>query len=132
MVRQTSIDVFHKIKDQGLVGRMQFLVYEIIFEKGPMTGGEVVAILTGGRGITSQARSRINELVKVGLVVEVGKRKCSVTGQVALLWDVTANLPTKPPKREKEAAPTKPARKLKAVDGLPEPPAVLPGQQSLF
>ena len=87
---------------------MQFLVYEIIFEKGPMTGGEVVAILTGGRGITSQARSRINELVKVGLVVEVGKRKCSVTGQVALLWDVTANLPTKPPKREKEAAPTSP------------------------
>jgi hypothetical protein len=43
---------------------------------------------------------RLNEMRAMGVVYEVGTKVCSVTGKVAIEWDVTDALPVKPPKKE--------------------------------
>lgn len=39
-----------------------------------------------GHGDPNYFRPRRNELVKMGLVIEIGKRACAVSGKTALVW----------------------------------------------
>lgn len=43
MTRNTSVEAYHKIKEEGLIGKRQMQVYEILFEHGPLTNSEVWA-----------------------------------------------------------------------------------------
>jgi hypothetical protein len=96
-MRRTSIEAYHQIQDQGLLGRLQFLVYQLIFEHGPVTQAEVWK-----RTVGYQIRSitpRFSELEEMGVIEAVGERPCEYTGNVATIWDVTPNLPVKPAKK---------------------------------
>lgn len=85
-MRQTSADALAEIKESLSGERLR--AYETLYQSGPMTGSELNVALQ-----TKNAHKRLSELVKRGVVAEVGFKNCSRTGKRALLWDVTTNLP---------------------------------------
>lgn len=97
MVRQTSIDSYNAIKENGLLSRRRWQFYDILFKYGPLTGGEAFQYLKQHHGIAmptnSNTTTRLGELRNLGVAVELGTKKCPVTGQNVILWDVTPGLP---------------------------------------
>lgn len=91
-IRQTSIDVYTKIKAEGLLSRMRWRVYEALYLNGPLTGKELDQLLG-----TDSAHKRLSELKALGVIADSGEsvRPCRVSGENVIEWDVTANLPVK-------------------------------------
>jgi hypothetical protein len=100
-MRRTSEAVFQQIIEEGLLSTQRFAVYQLLYNRGPLTGREVNAAL----GIVS-GHKRLSELQRRGVVEEAEERECTVTRRTVIAWDVTDALPTDPPKR----ADRKPAR----------------------
>lgn len=100
MIRQTSVETYNAIKADGLLGRLQMDVYAAIFEHGPVTQNELHQYWFPGRQ-PRDIQPRVSELVKFGVVKEVGKRPCKITRRECLIWDVTDSLPVKPRKDER-------------------------------
>ena len=108
-VRKTSVVTYHSIKESGVLSARRMEVYEALYQYGPKTGNELfhsmksVAFLHNANIIT-----RLGELRDMGAVEEVRERKCSVTGQNVIEWDVTGEMPRKLAKNKeltsKEAA----------------------------
>lgn len=102
MTRQTSIEAYHQIIENGLLGKRQFQVYEILYLHGPLTYNEVyekIKSLNGGgwMGINS---SRLSELRNSGAIDEVGTKRDPFSGMEVILWDVTDKIPLKPEKKK--------------------------------
>ena len=91
--RQTSIECYNKIKEQGLLSNMRFKVYEAILKKAPCTSGEAFATMTTKENQISQSRARFTELRELGVIYEKGEKKCSITGRNVIEWDLTESLP---------------------------------------
>ena len=91
--RQTSIDCYNKIKQEGLLSNMRLKVYEAILRKAPCTSGEAFAIMTTKENQISQSRARFTELRELGVIYEVQNRKCTITGMNVIEWDLTDRLP---------------------------------------
>ena len=91
--RQTSIDCYNKIKEEGLLSNMRFKVYEAILRKAPCTSGEAFATMTTKENQISQSRARFTELRELGVIYEKGEKKCSITGRNVIEWDLTDRLP---------------------------------------
>ena len=91
--RQTSIECYNKIKEQGLLSNMRFKVYEAILKKAPCTSGEAFATMTTKENQISQSRARFTELRELGVIYEKGEKKCSITGRSVIEWDLTDRLP---------------------------------------
>lgn len=90
-MRRTSIDAYNKIKAEGLLSQRRWQVYEILFQHGPLTAGE---IFEHGLGIVKgSVCARLTELREMGIVYEYGEKKWSSTGHVGILWDVNDRLP---------------------------------------
>ena len=68
--RQTSIDCYNKIKEEGLLSNMRFKVYEAILRKAPCTSGEAFATMTTKENQISQSRARFTELRGLGVIYE--------------------------------------------------------------
>lgn len=105
MIRDTSIEAYNKIKRDGLLSERRWQVYDILYEIGPATGGEIFRHMKKKYGPTiptnSNVTTRLGELRHFGVAMEIGKRKCTMTGQMVILWDVTSKLPLKFDKPEK-------------------------------
>jgi hypothetical protein len=95
MVRQTSIDTFYQIKEEGLLSRVRFLIYSELFQHGPLTAQEMFKRLS----LESNQSGRFTELRDLGVICEVGQRACRITGRYVIEWDVTSNLPVPPKKK---------------------------------
>lgn len=97
MTRNTSIEAYHKIKDEGLLTEARFSVYDILFERGPMTAGELFQWSQrrheGHTVVKGSICARLTELRELGVAAEIGKRQCGLTGHTAIVWDVTERLP---------------------------------------
>lgn len=74
---------------------MRFRVYDLIFRDGPLTQREIDVRLG-----TDSGHKRVSELVERGVVRAVGERPCSVSGQLAVEWEVTDALPVEPQRVE--------------------------------
>ena len=92
-MRQTSIDCYNQIKEQGLLSNMRFKVYEAILKKAPCTSGEAFATMTTKENQISQSRARFTELRELGVIYEKGEKQCSITGRNVIEWDLTDRLP---------------------------------------
>lgn len=88
-VRKTSIATFYEIRDEGLLSRMRFVIYECLFCHGPLTAQEVFKRLS----LESNQSGRFTEMREMGVVYEVGERECRITGRDVIEWDVTGDLP---------------------------------------
>ena len=104
MIRETSIEAFNEIKNNGLLSERRQRVYEIIFKLGAMSGAQVANEYYKRYGRTSASetiRNRITELRDMGVVKEVGKMLDVNTGMSVIKWEITNKLPTKLKKKTK-------------------------------
>lgn len=93
-VRETSLTAYRTIVDNGLLSEKRLQVYRALAEHGPMTGSEVDRFL-GGQQMDPAYSRRLSELRDAGVVREVRKRPCSITGNLAIEWEITDDLPRK-------------------------------------
>ena len=91
--RQTSIDCYNEIKQNGLLSKKRLEVYEAILRKAPCTSGEAFSIMTTKENQITQSRARFTELRELGVIYEKDIRPCMVTGRNVIEWDLTDNLP---------------------------------------
>ena len=88
--RQTSIDCYNQIKEEGSLSKMRFRVYSALFAMGkPSTTREVYATMN----VIKQEATRFTELRKLGVIYEVQNRTCNITGRTSIEWDLTDRLP---------------------------------------
>ena len=99
MVRQTSIDCYNQIIKDKSLSKMRLRVLEAIMNTAPCTSGEAFASMIRTRtDMISQSRARVTELAERGVVKEVGKRACKISGKQAIVWEMTDMLPQEPVK----------------------------------
>jgi len=91
-MRETSLDTYSRLKLEGL-GPKQLEVYNAILELNASglfpTDQEVTKHL--GYEDPNKVRPRRYEVMKDKLIVEAGKRVCSITGATVLTWKVSWN-----------------------------------------
>ena len=88
--RQTSIDCYNQIKQDGSLSKMRFEVYSALLSMGkPSTTREVYETMN----VLKQEATRFTELRKLGVIYEVQNRKCTITGRTSIEWDLTDRLP---------------------------------------
>ncbi len=92
MTRHTSAESYAKIKSQGLLGKLQWNVYDALYRYGPRTEGEIWKMFEAVYQRHSIA-PRVAELKRMGLVYETGIRACALTGRNCIAWDVTDGMP---------------------------------------
>lgn len=100
MVRQTSLESYTTIKNNGLLSEKRWAVYDVLFQYGPATAMELRQKMKPGF-VDSQVRARLNELRTLGLAEEKKTRICTITGMNVIEWDVTSRLPIKLDKPKK-------------------------------
>ena len=111
--RQTSIDCFNEIRENGLLSGRRLEVYEAILKNAPCTTNEALQdVYSGSHGVGS----RTTELRDVGVIYEKGEKKCSITGRNVIEWDLTDRLPVNLKKTNK----TKKHRTDDALNSLRE------------
>jgi hypothetical protein len=101
-MRQTSIDAYNAIKENGLLSDRRFEVYDVLYQHGPLTQLQLASIYfpkTQPRNV----QPRVSELVALGVVCWVGNTLDTSTHQTNMLWDVTDKLPLVPMKSETRA-----------------------------
>ena len=98
-MRETSLEAYYKIKEQGLLSREQTEIYYILARSAsPMTSGEVFNIFVKNRPANSplsQSRARFTALRNEGAIREAGTRKCNISGKRCIVWEITGELPVK-------------------------------------
>lgn len=98
-VRQTSIDAYNTIKDNGLLSKRRWEAYDLLFRHGPCTAKEMMhfAISEGIKNhiYLYSLEKRLSELVDSGCVSNDTEKTCSQTGMTALVWETTDLLPKK-------------------------------------
>jgi len=103
MARDTSIEAYQTIQENGLLGRRQFQIYDVLYRHGPLTYAGVCDFLRSESGIrisTHGLGSRFSELVAMGAIAEVGRADDPVTKMSVLLYDVTSGIPKKLEKKK--------------------------------
>ena len=96
VMRKTSIDAYNAIRASGLLSKMRLRVLEAIAFNDPCTSGEAFKWLMDKGEYSnplSQSRARVTELKKLGVIREFGIRKCNVSGQKTLVYELTGNGP---------------------------------------
>lgn len=83
MIAQTSMLAYIDVMPS--IGAKQKRVYDYIKLIGPSTNLEVSR--NTGMPINT-VTPRTNELVKIGMLKQCGKRKCLVSGRIAKTWSV--------------------------------------------
>jgi len=97
--RETSIEAYYKVKETGLLSTLRLEVFKILCEHGAMTAGEM-RDYCGDKVINSGVyATRLSELLRMGVIKEVGKRPCNKTGFTAIVWDITGDMPKALPKK---------------------------------
>lgn len=91
--RQTSIDCYNEIKENKLLSKKRFEVFEAILKTAPCTSGEAFATMTTKENQISQSRARFTELRELGVIYEKDVRKCRITNRNVIEWDLTGRLP---------------------------------------
>lgn len=108
-VRQTSIEVYRQIEKDGLLAGIRWNVYKVMYQHGPMTSAECNAKMKGlglirtDERTPSQIRARFTELVQMGCLQELPQRKCKVTENLVIEYDVTDRFPVPLPKKRKKS-----------------------------
>jgi len=87
--RQTSIDCYNQIKQEGLLTKRRLEVYESIFNYAPCTASEVF----NDKNLKTNQSGRFTELRDLGVIYEKCVRPCRITGRNVIEWDLTDRLP---------------------------------------
>lgn len=87
-IRQTSLEAYRELLNLGEKEREVYnAIVSMAAKDGPPTDREITAKL--GYQDPNKVRPRRYELLKKGWIMEAGKRKCNITGKMALTWRPT-------------------------------------------
>jgi hypothetical protein len=122
MTRQTSIDAYHKIKQNGLLSKLRFDVYEYVYNSGPSTAKAIFKglskqVVAAGKEQPNSGvyTTRCSELRDLGVFMELPKIKCPDSGHMVIEWDVIkAALPVAPTKKISRQEQTDNLKELRA------------------
>jgi hypothetical protein len=93
-VKQTSIDAYKEIMENGLLSKRREEVYDVIFKHGPITIYECLD--THLRHLEANSVSpRFGELEKLGVIAITGQKLNPHSGHLANLYEATNYLPIK-------------------------------------
>ena len=90
--RETSIDCFNQIKEEGLLSKRRLEVYEALLSTAPCTSSEAIRNAKTTFGVFGVS-SRFTELRDLGVIYEKCVRPCRITGRNVIEWDLTDRLP---------------------------------------
>lgn len=93
MVRRTSIDAYYQIRDEGLLSKRRFQVYEVIVNHGPINANQIHQEHLSGlpqRSVTP----RLIELMRLGVIAETHTGPCPITGHSSNFYVATEDLPS--------------------------------------
>ena len=101
MLRETSLEAYRRLEASGGLSPLRLLVARDIAEHGPTTQTETTARLSAGKAqrFNNPYQPRFAELERFGVIAAVGEKACALTGRMEVAWDLTGNLPVKPPPR---------------------------------
>lgn len=85
-IQQTSLQSYGEILSSNKVSDRHDEIYRALLKIGEGTDREICYQL--GQHDPNYVRPRRNELVKLGLVRQVCKRTCDITGKTAIVWKV--------------------------------------------
>lgn len=85
-MRQTSLLAYEELKEDKILGERQRIVFDLIKRFPDRTAVELTYF--SDHTDPNYIRPRINELLKMGLVIESGKRKCRYSNKEAYTWRV--------------------------------------------
>jgi len=85
MLRQTSISAYQELIPRTVAARNKIIS---LLKRSNMTDGEICQHFSDHEIKTIQPRARRNELVKMGLIKEIGKRPCLTNGKMCHFWGV--------------------------------------------
>jgi len=88
-MRQTSLLAYQELKQADLNRRYKRIL-EALRYYGAMTDREICNVL--GYKDPNKVRPRRNELVKMGIIEEKGKRICSISRKKAIMWGVLSSI----------------------------------------
>jgi hypothetical protein len=91
-IRQTSIECYNQIKEEGLLSKRRLEVYEALLSTAPCTSSEAIRNAKTTFGVFGVS-SRFTELRELGVIYERGEKQCSITGRNVIEWDLTDRLP---------------------------------------
>lgn len=97
MIQDTSAEVYFKNVYPNLGHRQAVVLHHLRNASVALTNAEIAAALV--RPI-NEITPRTNELRKIGLVIDAGRRECRITGNSAHQW--IAKYPVLPPAREEK------------------------------
>ena len=119
-VRATSIATYHRIEAEGLLSRKRFEIYSILARAlEPMTANEIGEKMVGEHKAKGKnVHARLYELIRMGVVVEMGTRHCHETGNRVIIYETTDKMPVKfeKPLSELEKTKLQLAKALKVVE----------------
>lgn len=84
-MQMTSVAAYESALKSGLIAGQLVRVGHLIATYGPGTSAEVLK----GTGLDANrnlARARFTELANRGLITEVERRRCKITGRKAIVW----------------------------------------------
>ena len=94
-VRTSSIAAYQTLKESGELGERQQLAFQLVKKYGPSTTRELHKKLIVEEGVQEASlegpnyiQPRLNELREMGLIEEINRRECSVTGRQAMVLAV--------------------------------------------
>ncbi len=106
-VRETSALAYQSVMDSGYIGKKQKEVYAGLFRHQNSTGSELYSALGWNRNPShSNIGTRLGELRDMGVVDELPKRRCKITGHLAIEWQTNDAHPRKPTQTTKIKCPT--------------------------
>ncbi len=85
MVQETSIKAYREIREEGRLGNMQLQVYRAIVENPNKTDRELSKLANME---VAHWTARRNELWHKGYIETPGKRECSITSRLAMVWRI--------------------------------------------
>lgn len=100
MSRDTSFRAYKQIKEEGLLGRLRWAVYDCLYKNGPLTQRKTWELITHNGSANGGITTRFSELERAGVIKTIGKTNCESTGRLVYLWDVTSAIPVAVPKPE--------------------------------
>lgn len=86
MVQDTSKKTYYELMNEGVISGMQSEVLGALEHLGEATDSEIAVHL--GYEDMNKVRPRRKELEELGIVVEIRKEACSITGRTAIKWGV--------------------------------------------
>lgn len=101
MIRDTSIEVYRQIRDEGLLTKLNWEVYHALWESGPSTIREIYVKYFEGKYNDRSISPRFKELTEKGVIEATRKRVCRVSGRTVYEWELTKRLPIKVERAQK-------------------------------